>query len=370
MMSDSKYWLAFNRIQNLGMVRFRLLEKRFGSLEEAWHAGQGQLREAGLDGRTISSILSGRPSISPDEEAEKLERVGVQAVTWHDPIYPARLKEIHDPPLVLYFQGSLLPEDERSVAVVGTRSATSYGREVASLLSGGLASSGITIVSGLARGIDGIAHQAALKAGGRTIAVLASGLDIIYPPEHASLARSICQKGALMTEHPLGTKPHAKQFPRRNRLMSGMTLGTLVVEAGEGSGAMWTVRHALEQDREVFCVPGSIFSPTSRVTNGLIQQGAKLVSKTEDVLEELNLSAIPLQLEMPAVAHADGDEESLLLSHISLEPIHIDEIRSLAELPISVVSGTLAMLELKGLVQSVGGMNYIRAREVVAPYGR
>ena len=224
-----------------------------------------------------------------------------------------------------------------------------------------LVNSGITVVSGLARGIDGVAHHEVVKAGGRTIAVLASGLDIIYPPEHASLAEAVSRQGALVSEHPLGVKPRAQQFPRRNRIMSGMTLGTLVIEAGEGSGAVRTVSHALEQGREVFCVPGSIFSPKSKMTNLLIQQGAKLVLTHEDVLQELNLSSIPQQLPLSEVLDLPEGDERSILEHCSLEPLHIDEIRCRCQLPIASVSSTLAMMELRGLVRQVGGMHYVRA---------
>ena len=359
-MSDTKFWVAFNRIPQLGTVRFRWLEQQYGTLQDAWQASEGSLRAAGLDSRAVREIASHRGSISPDDEMEQLARAGGRAITWQDDEYPARLKEIFDPPPVLYVNGSILPEDWRSVAVVGTRRATAYGRQAAAMLSRDLSIAGITVVSGLARGIDGVAHQEALKAGGRTIAVLASGLDVIYPPEHASLASSISQNGAVITEQPLGTRPRAQQFPRRNRLMSGMTLGTLVIEAGEGSGALLTVKHALEQDREVFCVPGSIFSPASKVTNLLIQQGAKLVYRHEDILEELNLSSIPQQLEMTAVLEPPADQEKSILEHISMEPAHIDEIRWRSQLPIALVSSTLAMMELKGLVRQVGGMHYVR----------
>ena len=261
--TDSKYWVAFSRIPQLGTVRFRLLEGYFGSLAEAWTASLGILKAAGIDDKTACGIVSHRPGISPDEEMEKLERARVKVINWNDPTYPPRLKEISDPPPILYIRGNLLPEDERSVAVVGTRRATTYGREAAHTLTRDLAWSGVTIVSGLARGIDATAHRAALESEGRTIAVFGSGLDIIYPSEHAKLAREIEAAGALLSEHPLGARPDARHFPRRNRLISGMTLGTLVVEAGAISGALLTVRQALEQNREVFCVPGSIFSPVS-----------------------------------------------------------------------------------------------------------
>ena len=360
-MTDSKYWVAFNRIPHLGTVRFRQLEAHFGALEEAWTAREGELRAAGLDNRAINEIIANRGSISPDAEADLLNRAGVRAITWQDEDYPDRLKEIDDPPPVIYVKGEILPEDWRSIAVVGTRSATHYGKQVTSTLARDLVASGITIVSGLARGIDGIAHQEAVQSGGRTIAIMGCGPDIIYPPEHASLAASISKQGALVSEHPLGVKPHPKQFPRRNRIMSGMTLGTLVIEADLSSGAKHTVEHALEQGREVFCVPGSILSPKSRLTNFLIQQGAKLVLTHEDVLQELNLSSEPKQLPMKGVVELPEGNERSILEHVSLEPLHIDEIRWRCQLPIALVSSTLAMMELRGLVRQVGGMNYVRA---------
>ena len=368
-MTDIKYWVAFNRIPNLGTVRFRLLEGHFASLAEAWIARPGEFKAAGIDSRTSAAIVSQRPDISPDTEMERLERAGVKAINWHDPTYPPRLKEIHDPPPVLYLRGDLLPEDERSIAIVGTRKATAYGREAASALAHDLAQSEVTIVSGLARGIDSIAHRAALEARGRTIAVFGSGLDIIYPSEHARLASEVEQAGALMSELPLGTRPRAQNFPLRNRLMSGMTLGTLVVEAGERSGALLTVRRALEQDREVFCVPGSIFSPVSRGTNSLIQQGAKLVLDYKDVLEELNLTVVAHQIEMREFLQPQDDNEAQLIGHVTHEPIHIDDIQRVAKLPITVVSSTLAMMELRGLIKQVGSMHYIRVREELAAYG-
>ena len=364
-----KYWAALSRIPNLGTVRFRLLEGCFGSLEQAWIAGLGELKAAGVDDKTARAIVSHRTSISPDGEIEELERAGVKVVNWHHSMYPSRLKEISDPPPVLYLRGEILPEDERSVAIVGTRKATAYGREAATTLTRDLARSGVTIVSGLARGIDAIAHRVALDTGGRTVAVFGNGLDIIYPSEHARLAHDIEKAGALVSEYPLGTRPKANHFPLRNRLISGMTLGTLVVEAPKDSGALWTVRHALEQNREVFCVPGSIFSPVSRGTNALIQEGAKLVLNYKDVLEELNLTVISQQIEMREILQPQGDDESALLNHIAQEPMHIDDIRRQSGLPITVVSSTLAMMELKGLIKQVGGMHYIRIREALAEYG-
>ncbi len=370
-MDEIKYWAALNRVPQLGTVRFRRLEAYFPDLEQAWNAGLSQLNEAGLESRPAREIVGARARISPDEEIDRLERAGVKVINWHHPDYPARLKEISDPPPVLYYKGQLLPSDERSVAVVGTRNPTSYGREAAAGLAGDLAQCGIAIASGMALGIDGVAHRAALERGGRTIALLAAGLDIVYPKEHIKLFQQIQENGAVVSELPLGVRPDSRSFPRRNRLISGISLGTLVVEAGEVSGARWTVRHALDQNREVFCVPGSIYSPASRLTNRLIQEGAKLVCHLDDILEELNLSVVTHQIEMRleqdlnsnGPADAPDDEESNLLNFLEHEPLHIDDIRRRAGIPITQVSGILTMLELKGLVKPVGCMHYVRMRE-------
>ncbi|PKB77939.1 MAG: DNA protecting protein DprA [SAR202 cluster bacterium Io17-Chloro-G9] len=378
-MEDMKYWVALNRVPQLGTVRFRRLESYFGELEHAWNAGQSELKAAGLEDRPAREVVAARGRISPDVEMESLERAGVTALNWPHADYPARLKEIADPPPVLYYKGTLFPSDERAVAVVGTRGPTAYGREVAAVLTADLARNDITIISGLARGVDGIAHRSALANGGRTIALLAGGLDSVYPREHTGLFQEIQHHGAVASEYPLGVRPDARNFPRRNRLISGMSLGTLVVEAGATSGARWTVIHALEQDREVFCVPGSIFSSNSQLTNRMIQEGAKLVSTYTDILEELNLTSvshqIPVnqQIALP-LEQEDGDAEPLgpeaaLLHHLNDEPIHIDDIHRNANLPIASVSGLLTMLEMKGMVRQVGCMHYVRVREAAPVYG-
>ena len=364
---DIKYWVGFSLISGIGPVRFTQLENYFTSLENAWKAGPAELKQAGLDSGAIRAITSQRSKISLEAEMEKLDRFGVKVFTWHDEGYPSRLKEIYDYPPLIYVRGSLLPEDEWCLAVVGTRRATVYGRQVTEEIVADLARSNITIVSGLAKGIDSVAHNSALEAGGRSIAVFACGLDIVYPSENANLARSIIQQGALISEYPLGTRPRAENFPRRNRIMSGLSLGVLIIEAGETSGAMITARLALEQNREVFAVPGSILSPASKGTNHLIQEGAKLVRDYTDILEELNLMAVAHQIEMKEVLPS-SDTESLLLKQLRAEPTHIDEVCRSSGLPISTVSSTLAMMELKGLVKQVGTMNYVLAREARQEY--
>jgi DNA processing protein len=364
---EIKYWVGFSLIPGIGRVKMTQLESHFGDLAEAWKAAPADLRQSGLDANSVRAINMWRPRISLDDEMAKLERHGVKVLTYHDEGYPARLKEIYDYPPLLYIRGSLLPEDEWCLAVVGTRRATVYGRQVAEEISADLARNKITVVSGLARGIDSVAHGSVLAAGGRSIAVFACGLDIVYPGENAGLARQIMGQGALISEYPLGTRPKADKFPRRNRIMSGMSLGVLVVEASETSGAIITAHLAAEQNREVFAVPGSIISPASRGTNRLIQEGAKLVRGYSDILEELNLTTVARQMEMKEIVPA-SDAESRLLRELSAEPTHIDEVCRSSGLTAEAVSSTLAIMELKGLVKQVGNMNYILAREAREEY--
>jgi len=364
---DIKYWVGFSLVPGIGRVKLTQMENYFGNLENAWKAAPADLKHAGLDSHSINAVTSWRPKVSLEAEMEKLDRYGVKVFTCHDTDYPSRLKEIYDYPPVLYVRGSLLPEDEWCLAVVGTRRATVYGRQVTEEIVADLAQSKITIVSGLAKGIDSVAHRSALNIGGRSIAVLGCGLDIVYPSENAELARQIMRQGALISEYPLGTKPKAENFPRRNRIMSGLSLGVLIVEADESSGAMITAHLALEQNREVLAIPGSILSPASRGTNHLIQEGAKLVRNYTDILEELNLTSVARQIEMKEIIPA-SDTESLLLKKLSAEPTHIDEVCRLSGLPTSTVSSTLAMMELKGLVKQVGTMSYVLAREAREEY--
>jgi DNA processing protein len=342
------------------------LEEHFGRLGRAWEASPGELRAAGLDAATVTACVAARERVNPDDELELLHRHGVESITWHDEAYPRLLREIYDRPPVLFIKGKLLPADEWSVAVVGTRRVSVYGRQATEEMARGLAVNRVTVVSGLARGVDGIAHRAALEAGGRSIAVLACGLDMVYPPEHKRLAEQIGENGAVISDYAIGTQPRSEFFPRRNRILSGISLGVLVVEGDTKSGALITARQALEQNREVFAVPGSIYAPNSRGTNKLIQDGeAKLTLDVQDVLAELNLSMAAQQIEMTELIPPD-ETESVLLRFLGAEPLHIDEVRRESGLPIATVTSALAMLELKGLVRQVGRMNYVRARETPA----
>ena len=358
---ELKYWVGFSRIHGVGRVRISRLKEYFGRLDDAWQAPEGLLRQAGLDSRSMDALLAARPKLSLDAAMENLDRCGVQAIVYEDPRYPSRLKETYDYPAVLYVKGELPAEDDPCLAVVGTRRPTVYGRQVTEDIVVDLVRSGITIVSGLARGIDSVAHRAALNSGGSTIAVFACGPDIIYPGENAGLARAIVGRGALVSEHAPGVKPRPESFPLRNRIMSGLSLGVLVVEAGEKSGALITATQAVDQNREVFAIPGSILSPASRGTNRLIQQGAKLVRDHSDILEELNLTAGVRQREMEEFTPADA-VESAIMRQLTFEPNHVDEICRGSGLTMPQVSSTLAMLELRGVARQVGNMNYVLAR--------
>lgn len=357
--ADVDYWIALTRVTGIGPRRFDLLVQSLGSARAVWAAGATDLAAAGLDRRSAEALLAAHRKVDPSLEMRHLIATGAYAVTRRDERYPARLAEIYDPPPVLYVRGELDPPDCPAVAIVGTRGATTYGKMAAEQIARGLAEAGVTVISGLALGIDAAAHRGALDGGGRTIAVLGNGLDRVYPSQHAHLAQQIAERGALVTEFPLGTKPDATNFPRRNRLISGLSSGTLVVEAGERSGALITAAFAAEQGRDVLAVPGSIFSPASRGANSLIRDGATPVTCAEDVLAELAPGRAPRQLTVGDILPVDATERALL-DVLSAEPTHIDEIAQAASLPMSLVSSTLAMMELKGLVRQTVGMSYVK----------
>jgi DNA processing protein len=361
--ADLPWWLALNQVKGIGPARFRLLLDAFGSAREAWEASPAGWRAAGLDERTALAFERQRVGIHPEAEVETLARLRVAALRVVDAAYPRLLREIPAPPPVIYVRGRLTPEDELALAVVGTRRISAYGRTVTERLAGELAAQGVTIVSGLARGVDTWAHRAALGAGGRTIAVLGCGPDLVYPPENARLAARIVEQGAVVTEFPPGAQPEAGNFPARNRIISGLTLATLVTEAPEVSGALITARFAAEQGRDVFAVPGAITSRGSGGTNRLIQDGAKLIMTAEDVLAELNLNMAPQQLELRELLPADETEAALVtLLRAAGDPQHIDELCRASGMPVARVSGALAMMELKGMALLVGPMTYALAR--------
>jgi DNA processing protein len=366
-MIDKRFWIGFNLIKGIGAVRMQALIQHFGDLELAWRATPIELARAGLGGKVIERIVQARQNVDLDKLWTKIESQGIKILTWEDETYPQRLKEIDQPPPVLYIRGDYLPEDLFAVAVVGTRRVTAYGRQITEELAAYLASNGITVISGLARGVDAIAHQTALKAGGRTIGVLGSGVDKIYPPEHRGLAEKMMGSGAIVSDYAPGTPPDASNFPPRNRIISGLSLAVVVIEAGETSGALITAEFAAEQGREIFAVPGSILAPQSKGTNKLIQNGALPLLSVNDLMQALNLTRMGEHKAARKVIPSN-ETEARLLNVLSEQPLHVDEIRNRTELPIEKVSATLALMELKGMVRQVGGMKYVAVREVQSDY--
>ncbi|MDP9473583.1 MAG: DNA-processing protein DprA [Chloroflexota bacterium] len=354
----AKFWVGFHRVPYVGPSRIRRLIERFGDLERAWDAPAGELRTV-LDERAVESLVKTRQTLSLDDEMDKIERAGVTVLTHGGEGYPRLLAEIPAPPPVLYVKGELLPEDGLAVAVVGARRLSSYGRDVGGRLAGELAAAGVTIVSGLARGIDAVAHQAALRAGGRTVAVLGCGVNVVYPPEHRNLAGQIVENGALVSDYPPDRKPDAPNFPARNRIISGLSLGVVVVEAPAKSGALITVDFAADQGRDVFVVPGNVLSSASAGCNRLLRDGARPVRDADDVLEDLNLGR---RQEQQAVQQAlpIAEEERRLLALLTADPQLIDELAAAANQPISQVGALLLTMELKGLVRNAGAQHYAR----------
>jgi DNA processing protein len=362
-----RYWIGLNLVKGIGAARMRALLEHFGSPQAAWEASPDELEAAGLSARLAEAVVQARKGQALEQAWQAVLEQGLGVLTWDDPAYPRRLKEIDQPPPVLYLRGALAEEDQWAVAIVGTRRATAYGRQAAAELAAGLAQRGITVVSGLARGIDAIAHQAALKAGGRSLAVLGCGVDQVYPPEHRRLAEQLCAQGGLLSDYPPGTPPEAANFPPRNRIISGLSLAVVVIEAGESSGALITASFAGEQGRAVFALPGNIYAPQSKGTNRLIQEGAQIYLDIPSLLEALNLGQVSQQRAARAALPADATEAKLY-AILGREPVHVDEIGAQADLPIAQVSAALALMELKGLVRQVGGMNYVAVFEAKADY--
>jgi DNA processing protein len=361
MEATTSYWVGFSRAAGIGAVRLRLLLDRFGDITSAWHADEAVLRASGIGAHAVEGLLAARRTLDLDAELERVTGLGFTVLTWEDVAFPPHLLEIASPPIVLYAWGSLERVDRHAAAIVGTRRPTPYGQAVARDLATALAVHGVTVISGMARGVDSIAHRAALDAGGRTLAILGSGLDEIYPPEHRILAAEIAGQGAVLTEFPLGTRPEGGNFPVRNRIVAGLSKAVVVVEAGEASGALITAEFAADQGRDVFAVPGSIYSRASRGANRLLLQGATPLVSPEDVLQALAIPARsePAQEEIPTLA---ADLEGQLAGLLSDEPIHADDLVARTRRSPSDVAAALAMLELQGRAIQVGGMNYVRAR--------
>lgn len=354
-------WLGFHLTKGIGPARLDRLIDHFGDLALAWEATPGALAQAGLGEALRANIATTKRNWNLDREIARVEAAGVTLLTRADPAYPERLREIGGAPTVLYVKGALTPADDLALGIVGTRRATAYGREVTTRLAGELAAAGLTIVSGLAKGIDAVAHDAALRSGGRTVAFLGAGVDVIYPAEHRALAARIAGsgQGALVSEYHLGTAPDAPNFPARNRLIAGMSLGVLVTEAPARSGALITTDFAAEQGRDVFAVPGSILSPNSAGPNELLKEGARPVTCVEDILGELNLIRREAQAETRR-ALPENEDERAILRLLGAGPTHVNDLGQVSGLPIAALGSLLMMLELKGLVRQLGVGQYVR----------
>lgn len=366
-MQEREAWLALNMVPHVGPTIFALLLEHFGTARHILKAPLKALeRISSIGPATAKAIRSFPAEETVARERKRMAARGLRFLTLRDAEYPTPLREIHQPPPVLYIHGRWEGRDQRGVAIVGSRNATPYGRGVADRLAFDLAARGLTIVSGLARGIDAAAHRGAVRAGGRTIAVLGSGADIIYPSEHRKLGEAIVERGALLSEFPLGTNPHPGNFPQRNRLISGLSMGVIVVEAAVDSGALITANHALEQGREVFAVPGPARGRLSQGCHRLIKAGAKLTEGWEDVIEEFGIQAPSLQGTQETVAPLPPleGEEGRVLSLLEEEPVHIDALIAASRLPAPAVAASLLSLEMKGWVKQLSGKTFVRMHDV------
>jgi len=366
-------WLVLNQTPELGVVGIKRLWDHFGSIEKIWSADEGDFsRVEGLSEKVMRSILENRNKISVN--ASEVQLGDTKVVNFDDETYPKNLLNIYDPPSILYHRGNLLPQDIKAIAIVGTRRASAYGLNIAKRLASELAGMGITIVSGMALGIDSAAHVGALEASGRTIAVLGCGVDIIYPPSNKKLMQEIINHGAVISEFPPGTEPENWRFPQRNRIISGLSMGVIVIEGHYNSGAMITAKLALDQGREVFAVPGNIEMEQSKGPHWLIKQGAKLVETVTDVLEELNIVVPKKMTNDPSTSLGTSQspitnegrdysnlsyEENKIVAVLSMEPKYIDNIAIESGLSIPQVSSLLLMLEMKNIIRQLPGKMFV-----------
>lgn len=359
--------LCLTMVPGVGPLTFRGLMERFGSAGRVLSASESALRQVdGIGPKLAGRIRSARQEFDPEVEFALCQQRGVAITPKGSPGYPLPLIEIPDPPPLLYVRGGIIEADQLAIAIVGSRKSTPYGVRMAERLAQSLARVGLTIVSGLARGIDAAAHRGALQVGGRTIAVLANGLNQVYPPEHEGLAREIAESGAVVSEMAMRQEPIAGLFPQRNRIISGLCLGVIVIEATPRSGSLSTARHAMEQNREVFAVPGPVDSLASRGCHALIRDGARLVETADDVLEELGplvREVKPTEEAVPVRKPAEltlSDQERSLLGHLDDLPRPIDELIAKTQLTTSQVMATLSVLEMRRLIRRVPGNQFVR----------
>ncbi len=367
-MDKARHWLELSLIPGVGPMTFLKLLDHFGSPESALKSSRAALERVEGVGAAVTEAIGRGAGAELEKSLRLIEEHDVTVITLDDTSYPERLKQIHDPPALLYLKGTIEAADANAVSIVGSRRATHYGKSVAGRLSGDLARMGITVVSGLAYGVDAAAHKGALAAGGRTIAVLGCGVDVVYPRANSKIHEMIPASGALVSEFPMGCQPDPGFFPMRNRIVSGLSLGTLVIEAPRKSGALITARHAVEQNREVFAVPGNIFSPYGEGCHRLIKDGAKLVENVYDIIGEIESGLSNLKIGDHAAASGQAGavdakmsaDEKKVFNFLSMEPEHIDDVIEKCDLTASRAAGALVTLELKGLIHQLSGKQFIR----------
>jgi DNA processing protein len=360
-MDNASYLLALHSVNGLGPVRLKAVLNYFKDPKLAWNAQSKILQEIGIPKNVIESLEQSRKTLDPQSLLEKLEKSGIKWISFFDNKYPKLLKQIYDPPFILYYKGEILPRDQRAIGVVGTRKITGYGQMVTNSFTKAMVAAGLTVVSGLARGVDTYAHKTAVESGGRTIAVLGGGLNKIFPFENTNLAEEIANgHGAVISEFPPEYESLPGNFPARNRIISGLSLGVLVTEAAIDSGSLITARLALEQGREVFAVPGPVTSDLSRGPADLIKEGARLVFEPNDVLEELGLQGIQNLESRTKNLENLSKEEMAILDFLENENKHIDEVCRGLGISAPIVSGTLLKLEIQGVVRNLGGGVYCK----------
>ncbi len=362
-MLDLQYWLALNSLADIGPVTARRLLSAFGSPGNIFHMSFEELRRIeGVGENRSRSIIGFNRWDAVRKEIDNIRERNITILTINDDRYPAPLKGIHSAPIVLYLKGNFRDIDKYAVSIVGSRRATAYGLQVAEKISYRLASKGLTVVSGMARGIDTASHKGALKAGGRTVAVMGSGIDVPYPPANRGLMNAIALSGAVISEFPLGTPPNKENFPRRNRIISALSLGVIVIEAALDSGSLITVGYALEQGKEVFAVPGNITSGNSRGANDLIRKGARLVESAEDVIDELGPQIKGIlredRLSVEKIMSGMTADEKALYNYLGTEPRHIDSIIRDTDTSTGKALSILLGLELKGIVRQTEGKHF------------
>jgi len=361
--------VALNMVAEIGSIRLRKLLEIFKEPENILKAPLKELIAASGIGQKIAQKIRSVKKEDLNKELTQAKSLGLKILTLDEPDYPENLKNIPDPPIVLYVKGELKPEDKFSIGIVGSRRASFYGLNNAEKFASDLSSKGFTIISGMARGIDTYAHQGAIKAGGRTIAVMGSGFNRIYPEENKELANEITKNGAVISEFPLDTEPFKQNFPRRNRVISGLSLGVLVVEAARNSGALITADFALEQGREVFALPGKVDADNSFGTNGLIKQGAKLVSCADEILEEFVVSVTSggRTKEKKGQVHksdlVNSKEESEVYNLITSQSVQLDELAEKTNMEIPALSAILLKLQFKKLIRQLPGKQFVRSSE-------